>query len=197
MNNIQKPKTGLLFGSFNPVHNGHLIIANYMLQYAGLNEVMLIVSPQNPFKTEEDLLDENIRLELVKTALAGNQNIKASDIEFNMSVPSYSVDTLEKLKNENPDKDFVLIIGSDNQDDFDKWKYYEKILDMVEVFVYPRPGNKPTKFLSHPKIKQIPAPFVEISSTVIREMIKESRDIRYFVPDSVYFEIVKRGLYTK
>ena len=197
MNNIEKSKTGLLFGSFNPVHNGHLIIANYMLQYAGLNEVLLVVSPQNPFKTEEWLLDESTRFELVKAALFGNEYIKASDIEFNMSTPSYSIDTINKLIKENPEKDFVLIIGSDNQDDFDKWKNYEAILNKVEIFVYPRPGNKPTKFLMHPKIKQILAPLIDISSTAIREMIKEGKDIRYFVPDSVYYEIIKRGLYTK
>jgi nicotinate-nucleotide adenylyltransferase len=186
----------LFFGSFNPIHNGHLIIANYMLQYTDITEAWLIVSPQNPFKTDTNLLNEKDRYDLVCIALEGNSKIKPSNIELNMEKPSFTINTIKKLKETNTDCNFVLIIGSDNQDDFDMWKDYEEILSLVEVFVYPRHGYSPKKFLNNPKIKTINAPMIELSSSFIRETIKLGKDPRYFLPEKVYEIIISEKLYT-
>ncbi len=187
----KKKKIGLLFGSFNPIHIGHLIIANYFTQYSDTEEVWLVVSPQNPFKADEFLLDENIRYKLVSMALNDNKNLKACDIEFQMDIPSYTVKTLAKLINEYPDYDFVLLIGSDNLDDFDKWKDYERIFELAEIYVYPRPGFKPHKFINHEKVKQVSAPMIEISSSFIRKSIKNKKDPKYLMPSAVYDELMK------
>jgi len=190
-----KNKIGLLFGSFNPVHNGHLIIANYILQYEDLDEILLVVSPQNPFKTEEQMLDESNRYRMVELALNGNEKIKPCDIELKMGTPSYTINTLEKLIKENANNEYILIIGSDNQDDLDKWKDYEKIFSLVDIFVYPRYGYKPKKFNNHNRIKQVSAPLIEMSSSFIRNSVKQGKDIRYFVPDAVFEEISRNNYY--
>ncbi len=188
-------KTGLLFGSFNPIHNGHLIIANYILQYTDINEIILVVSPQNPFKKDNELLDKSIRIKLAEMALEGNKNIRPSDIEFSMSLPSYTIDTIKKFMTIKPDNDYVLIIGSDNQDSLDLWKDYKELLSLVDVYVYPRPGYKPQKFKAHPKIIAVNAPLLEISSTKIRSMLKEGKDPRYLLPDKVYAEVLIKKFY--
>ncbi len=192
---MKNKKIGLLFGSFNPLHNGHLIVANYILQYEDLDEILFVVSPQNPFKTEEQLLDEVNRYRMVELALKGNEKIKPCDIELKMGTPSFTVYTLEKLIKENQNNDYVLIIGADNQDDLDKWKDFEKIFKLVNIFVYPRLGYKPQKFNNHKRIKQVSAPIIEMSSSFIRKSIKQGKDIRYFVPDSVYEDIVRNNYY--
>jgi nicotinate-nucleotide adenylyltransferase len=167
-----------------------------MLQYTDIVEAWLIVSPQNPFKTDVNLLNEKDRYNLVCLALEGNSRIKPSNIELTMEKPSYTINTIKKLKEINPDCDFVLIIGSDNQDDFDKWKDYEEIFNLVEILVYPRQGYSPKKFLNHPKIKKTEAPLIELSSSFIRETIKQGKDPRYFLPEKVYEYIMANKYYT-
>lgn len=190
-------KTGLLFGSFNPIHTGHLIIANYFAQYSDINEVCFVVSPQNPFKTKTVMLDETIRYEMVCMAIDGNDKLKASDIELKMGVPSFTINTLTKLMEAEPGRDFVLLIGADNLDDFDKWKDYKKIFEIAEVYVYPRPGFKPAKFTDHPKVKLVSAPQIEISSSFIRKTIENNKDPRYLLPHNVYKFIADNNYYQK
>jgi nicotinate-nucleotide adenylyltransferase len=191
----KKGKTGLLFGSFNPIHTGHLVIANHLLQYAGLQAVWFVVSPQNPLKPGREFLPEAKRLELVDKAIAGNPFFRSCDIEFNMGSPSYTFQTLEKLREKYSDQDFVLIIGSDNLEVFEQWKDYRKIMEMVEICVYPRPGHTGKSLVSHPNIKKVNAPLMEISSSQIREMIASGKDPRYLLPEAVYAEIARKGYY--
>ena len=188
-----KIKTGLLFGSFNPVHTGHLIIANHMLQHTSLQEIWFVVSPQNPLKNQQDLFDEKTRCALVQEAIDDNAGFRLCARELSMERPSYSCKTIEVLQKENPDHDFVLIIGSDNLDVFDQWKNHEKILKMISLFVYPRGEACRSPFLQHPSVRMVRAPLLEISSTMIRENIRQDKDIRYLVPDTVYWKI-KEGI---
>ena len=198
MSKNSENKTGLFFGSFNPVHTGHLIIANYFIQYTDIENVRFIVSPQNPFKADESLLDEQTRLNLVRLATANNSSLVVSDIEFSLEQPSYTYNTLEKLFSQEPDKKFVMIIGSDNLQEFDRWKNYEKILEMVDVYIYPRPGfAKKTRFDDHPKVHHKSAPVMEISSSFIRKAIAGNKDPRYFLPENVYNEIMEKGYYKR
>lgn len=191
----RKGKTGLMFGSFNPIHTGHLVIAQHLCQHSGLEEIWFVVSPQNPLKPGQTFLPEYQRLELVELAITGNPLFRSCDIEFGMGSPSYTVRTLEKLRGEYGDRAFVLIIGSDNLEVFRQWKDYERILEMIEVYVYPRPGSTGKSTLSHPNIKMAKAPLMEISSSMIREMIASGRDPRYLLPESVYAEIMRKGYY--
>jgi nicotinate-nucleotide adenylyltransferase len=188
-----KVKTGLFFGSFNPVHTGHLIIANHMLEHTSLDEVWFVVSPQNPLKNQQDLFDEKTRCALVQLAIEGNAGFKLCDRELTLQRPSYSCKTIEVLMDEYPGHDFVLIIGSDNLDVFDQWKNHEKILEMLLLFVYPRGGTCHSPFLKHPSVQMIHAPLLDISSTMIRENMRLGKDVRYLVPDTVYGKI-KEGV---
>ncbi len=193
--NDKKLKTGLFFGSFNPIHVGHLIIADFFVQFTDLDKVLFVVSPQNPFKLNESLLDENSRLELVKLATGDDPGFDVSDVEFNMEQPSYTYKTLKNLLSKHPEKEFVLIIGSDNLDEFDKWKNYEEILEMIRIYVYPRPGFSGSPFLQHPNVFLKDAPVMEISSSFIRQSLEKGKDPKYMLPEKVYDEIVKKGYY--
>ncbi|MCU0428524.1 MAG: nicotinate (nicotinamide) nucleotide adenylyltransferase [Cytophagaceae bacterium] len=177
-------KTGLFFGSFNPIHMGHLIIANTMLNN-GLEEVWFVISPQNPFKRNSGLLHEFDRYEMARLASFDNTRLKVSDIEFQLPRPSYTVDTLEILVQKYPMQDFVLIMGSDNLQQFENWKNYESILKMVELYVYPRPGSDYRQWKEHPRIHFIESPQLDISATYIRKLIKENKSIQYLVTDDV------------
>lgn len=188
-------RIGLFFGSFNPIHLGHLIIANYILENTDLNKIWFIVSPQNPLKNTNDLLDDTIRLKLVKLAIKNNNKFKASDIEFKLSKPSYTINTLKYLKSKHKTKDFVLIVGEDNLDSFEKWKDYREILNDYELYVYPRTNSKANKNLNFQNIHKINAPLIEISSTYIRENIKLNKSIRYLLPEVVRKEIEKNNYY--
>lgn len=185
-------KVGLFFGSFNPVHVGHLVLANYMVSFTDLEEVWFIVSPQNPLKNKKTLLNERHRLQLVRLAIDDHPKLKASDIEFKISRPSYTINTLAHLKEKYPLLNFTLILGADNLQNFHKWKNYEEILNLHELYVYPRINNTASKtsevFLleKHPNVKMVNAPLVEISSTFIRSAIKEKKDVRYFMPAAVW-----------
>ncbi|MGK9117071.1 nicotinate (nicotinamide) nucleotide adenylyltransferase [Olivibacter jilunii] len=188
-------KIGLFFGSFNPIHIGHLIIANYMANYTDLSEVWLVVSPHNPLKRKDSLLNMYDRLEMVNLAIDNTDRIRASDIEFRLTQPSYTIDTLIHLKERYPTKDFVLIMGSDNLVTLKKWKNYEIILRDFFVYVYPRPGYDVGEWAEHPRITFTETPLMEISSTFIRNAIKDHKSVKYFLPDKVLDFIDKKGIY--
>lgn len=178
-------KIGLFFGSFNPIHVGHLIIANTMAHSTDLHEVWFVVSPQNPFKKNKSLLHEFDRLAMVEKAIADNFKLRASDVEFNLPKPSYTIDTLTVLAEKYPQHEFVLIMGEDNLVQFENWKNYDKILDYYELYVYPRPDTPPHNFENHAKVKFVDAPLLAISATYIRKCITEGKPIRYMVADEV------------
>jgi len=188
-------KIGLFFGSFNPIHTGHLIIANYMANHTDLSEVWLIVSPHNPLKKKDSLLNMYDRLEMVNLALEDADNIRANDIEFRLPKPSYTIDTLVHLQERYPNRNFVLIMGSDNLVTLKKWKNYEIILRDFEIYVYPRPHFDSTEWNNHSKITITDTPLMEISSTFIRNAIKERKNVRYFLPNKVLDFIDKKGIY--
>jgi nicotinate-nucleotide adenylyltransferase len=190
-------KTGLFFGSFNPIHIGHLAIANYMLEFSDLDEIWFVVSPQNPLKNKKTLLNEYDRFKMVELSLEGSQNIKPVDIEFSLPKPSYTIDTLTYLSERNPRHEFVLIAGTDNFQSFHKWKNYEEILNQYMLYIYPRPNYDLGEYENHKSIKQINAPLMEISSSFIRNSIKEEKDIRYFLPAKVYEYIQQMHFYKK
>lgn len=184
-------KIGLFFGSFNPIHIGHLIIADTMAAATDLEQVWFIVSPQNPFKKNKSLLHEFDRYDMVEKAIADNSKLKVNDVEFLMPKPSYTIDTLTKLQEKFPQHTFKLIIGEDNLGQFKNWKNYEAILQFYGLYVYPRPNASPHEFSDHPAVKFIPAPLLDISATYIRDCLRNNRSIRYMVPDVVE-EMIKR-----
>lgn len=187
-------KVGLYFGSFNPIHNGHLIIANHVLQNTGMDAVWFIVSPQNPFKQNHTLLNEYHRLHLVQTAIEGETRMRAVDIEFKLPRPSYTIDTLTYLEEKYPEYEFSIIMGSDSLENIEKWKSGEVILKRYTICVYER-LNYPTRHIEGAKIITIKAPLIEISASLIRSNIKSGKSIRYLVPDSVMNEIERSGYY--
>jgi len=187
-------KVGLYFGSFNPVHNGHLIIANYVLQHSGLEQVWFVVSPQNPLKQSSNLLNEYHRLHLVKQAIEGELTLKASDIEFGLPRPSYTIDTLTYLEEKYPENNFFVIMGSDSLQNIGKWKSGDLLLKRYPILVYQRPGfGVPEKVEKNTTL--LKAPLLDISSTMIRKMVAAGQSIRYLVPDSVNEEILRSGYY--
>ena len=192
-------KVGLFFGSFNPIHMGHLIIANVMAETTDLGEVWFVVTPQNPHKKNSSLLHEFDRFDLVESAIADNYKLKATDIEFHMPKPSYTVDTLAYLTDKHPDKEFKLIIGEDNLKTFHRWKNHSSVIENYGLYVYPRPYLKGEEidpvYKDDPNVEIVQAPSIDISATMIREMIKEGRSVRYLVPDSVIDLIKIRKLY--
>lgn len=187
-------KVGLYFGSFNPVHTGHLIIANHVANETGLDQVWLVVSPQNPFKQSATLLNEYQRLHLIKSAIEGENNLRASSVEFNLPKPSYTVDTLAYLKEKHPRYQFAIVMGSDGFKNLPKWKNYEVIVANHPIYIYKRPGYEITDSWGA-DIKILDAPLLEISSTHIRKLIKEKKSIRFLVPDVVKEEIELAGYY--
>ena len=189
-------KIGLYFGSFNPVHIGHLIIANHILNESELDRIWFIVSPLNPFKNSENLLNEYNRLHLVQKAIESDFRLKASDIEFSLPKPSYTVHTLAYLKEKYPDHIFSLIMGSDGFQNLDKWKNPETIIADYQIIVYKRPGFEVDNKLNA-NIKIIDTSLLEISSTHIRNLIKSGKSIKYLVPASVEEEIMASGLFKK
>lgn len=186
---------GLFFGSFNPIHTGHMIIANLIKETTTVEEIWFVVSPQNPFKKNKNLLHEFDRLDLVTSAIAGDYKFKVSDVEFSMPKPSYTIDTLAVLREKYPDKKFRLIIGGDNLASFTKWKNHKEIIDQFGLIVYPRPNSKETGLLSAENIDVIEAPEMDISATLIRKLIKENKSVKYLVPEAVEAKIQKEGYY--
>ncbi|MGR6087881.1 MAG: nicotinate (nicotinamide) nucleotide adenylyltransferase [Arcticibacter sp.] len=191
-------KTGLFFGSFNPVHVGHMVIAQYMAEFTDLEQVWLVVSPQNPLKTSASLLQDYHRFEMVRIAVGDYPKLKASKIEFGLPRPSYTVDTLAYLREEYPDRQFVPIMGTDNLENLHKWKNWETILLEHEVYVYPRPNHDGGALSSHPKVKLVNGtPLMEISASFIRNAISEKKDVRYMLPQEVYQYMDEMNFYRK
>lgn len=190
-------KIGLFFGSFNPVHVGHMVIANYMLTNSDLKEIWFVVSPQNPLKEKKSLLSATHRLQLVKEAIGDHAGMKASNIEFSMPQPSYTINTLSYLKEKFPTNEFALILGADNLETFHKWKNYEAILEHYQLYVYPRPASDGGSLKNHTSVTWVNAPLMEISSTFIRKSIHEGKDIRYFMPESAWKYLSEMNFYKK
>jgi len=188
-------KIGLLFGSFNPVHIGHLIIANYMANHTELDKVWMVITPQNPFKKYGSLVNTYDRIEMVKLAIEQSQNIDVSDIELKLPQPSYTIDTLTHLKEKYPQHEFVLIMGSDNLVSLPKWKNYKLILRDYRIFVYPRPGYENADLASHPSVTITMTPLMELSATFIRNAIAQKKNVQFFVPDPVLKFIESKSLY--
>jgi nicotinate-nucleotide adenylyltransferase len=187
---------GLYFGSFNPIHHGHLIIANFILQHSELDQIWFVVSPQNPLKPSGSLLNEYHRLHLVRLAVDGENSLRASDIEFKLPKPSYTADTLAYLTEKYPDHEFALVMGGDSFENLPKWKNYTHILKNYPVYVYKRPGHEAIPdYPAAKRIVVIDAPLLPISATHIRKSVKEGRSIRYLVPDPVKEEIERNGYY--
>ena len=187
-------RIGLFFGSFNPMHIGHKVIASYMAEFSDLQHVWFVVSPQNPLKQKQILLDKHHRLMIIRMEVEDNPKLSASDIEFNLSQPSYTIDTLENLKEQYPENDFVLIIGADNLQSFHKWKEYEQILANYSVYVYPRLGIETSN--SHENIHIIKGvPKMEISASFIRDAIKKGQDVSYLIPEKAWQYIKEMNLY--
>lgn len=187
-------KIGLYFGSFNPIHIGHLIIANYIINEKLTDEVWFVVSPQNPFKEISSLLNEHHRLAMVKLAVDDTTKLKASNIEFKLPKPSYTIDTLTYLKEKYPAKEFCIIMGGDGFQNLPKWKNAPQLLKNYDILVYPRPGHK-IKNDFGARLTVVNAPLLEISSTFIRSLIKEKKSIQFLVPDAVREEIERNGYY--
>jgi len=189
--------TGLYFGSFNPIHNGHLMLANYLVENSGLDALWFVISPQNPFKTKESLLPDYQRLELVNRAIEGYKKFSACDIEFSMPKPSYTIDTLTYLGEKYPKREFALIMGTDNLDRLDRWKNYEQIINNHKIIVFPRNGSDGGTLRSHPNVKIVDTPIIEVSSTFIRESIRQGKDVRFFMPEKVFEYVDEMNFWRK
>lgn len=188
-------KVGLFFGSFNPIHKGHLEIASYFLENSDLEEIWLVVSPQNPLKEDAELLDVDKRLELVYAAIGENEKIKCSQVELGLPIPSFTIDTLGALGRTNPDDEFVIIMGTDNLEKLDLWKSYEEILNQYKIYVYPRAGSSSAQFADHPSVTLIESQLLDISATMLRDQIrKEEFDL--WLPEQVAEIIKERGYYS-
>ncbi len=190
-----KKKIGLFFGSFNPIHIGHLIIANSMLESGGLDKVWFVVTPHNPLKSSKSLLHDFDRLDLVQAAISDNYKFEVSDVEFHLPKPSYTAYTLTHLSEKNPEKEFILIIGEDNLKNLTKWKNYSQILENYQLYVYPRPQVTKSDLSRHHNVKMVEAPLLNISATFIRKLIRDNKSIRYLVPEPVEQMIKAKGFY--
>ena len=192
-------KVGLYFGTFNPIHVGHLIIANHMAEYSDLDEVWFVVTPRSPHKQKQSLLDNHHRYELVYRAVEDYPKLKASNIEFKLSQPNYTVHTLAHISEKYPDKEFCLIMGEDNLKSFHKWKNYETILEHHNLYVYPRIGGGKVKnqFRDHPKVHRVDAPVIQISATLIRDGIKQDKNVATMLPQAVWKYIDEMNFYRR
>ncbi len=189
-------KIGLYFGSFNPIHTGHLIIANFIVNNSDVEQVWLVVSPQNPFKTSTVLLNEYERLYLVRLAVEDEPQLRVSDVEFKLPKPSYTIDTLVYLEEKYPQHEFSIIMGSDSFENLDKWKNANVLKKKYPIIVYQRPGHLVDLNVSREhKPLVLQAPLLEISATMIRKNISQGKSIRYLVPEKVREEIEKGGYY--
>ena len=195
---MNKKQIGLFFGSFNPIHIGHLIIGNHLVEHSSMDELWFVVTPQNPFKQKHSLLDNYSRLEMVHLAVEEYEKLRPSDIEFNLPQPNYTANTLAYLEEKYPNFTFSLIMGEDNLKSFHKWKNYQHILNNYVIYVYPRisEGSIPEEFENHLNIRKIEAPIIELSATFIRQEIKEGRNVRPLLSPKVWNFIDKMGFYS-
>lgn len=192
-------KIGLFFGTFNPIHSGHLILANYLAEFTDLDEVWFVITPMSPFKQKMSLLENHHRLALANIAVENFPKLKTSDIEFKLAQPNYTINTLVHIEEKFPDKKFCLIMGEDNLKGFHKWKNFETILNNYPIYVYPRVLKEGTQktVLEHTNIQKVDAPIVEISSTFIRKAIKNNKDIRAMLPEKVWKYIDDMNFYKR
>ncbi len=190
-----RKQIGLFFGTFNPIHLGHVIIGGYMLEFASIDELWFVVTPHNPHKQKSSLLNDYTRLELVRLAIGENHRMRVSDVEFGLSQPSYTSSTLAHLHEKYPDYDFALIMGEDNVQNLHKWHNYEYVLNEHRIIVYPRMGDTGMARISHPNVEYTSAPVIELSSSFIRTAIKEGRNVDYMMPAAVAEYIQKSNLY--
>ena len=190
-------RIGLYPGTFNPIHNGHVTLANYFINNTELDEVWVVLTPQNPFKKNNDLIEDNYRLEMANKIFNHLKNIKVSDIEFQLEKPNYTIDTINRLLEDYPKNQFTLLIGEDNLANFHQWKDYSKILDLVNIFVYPRIKmiDIDQKIINNARIKILNAPKIKVSSEEIRKKMKEGNDIQSYLPKEVYKYIIEKKLY--
>lgn len=195
MTNPQEIKTGLLFGSFNPIHIGHLALANFIMEYAPLDEIWFVVSPQNPFKESNELIDEDKRLTMVELAIKPESRFKACNIEFSLPKPSYTIHTLQKLQENYPLHRFHIIMGGDNLLSINRWKNADEIISGFPILVYPRPGFEIKDMPKKGDIRIMEAPLLDISSTFIRQGLSEGKKLRFLLPDAVFKLIEAEGLY--
>jgi len=190
-------KTGLYFGSFNPVHIGHLAIANYMIEFSDLEQLWFVVSPHNPLKEKKSLLKDYHRLEMVRLAIEDDDRFRATDIEFKLPTPSYTIDTLTYLEEKHPGREFQLVMGADGLRTFHKWKHANLITQKYHRLIYPRPGINPEFIRSAPNATLVDAPLIDISSSFIRKAIKAGKDVRHLVPAGAYAYMREMHFYEK
>lgn len=195
-NNISK-NIGLYFGSFNPIHIGHLAIANYMIEYSSMDELWFVISPQNPMKKQSSLLPEHHRYSMVQLAIEDYPQLRASNIEFKLPKPSYTFLTVAKLQEKHPNYTFTLIMGMDNLAHFHKWNNYQTLLNSCNIAVYPRPGYDGGELINHEKVSIVEAPLMQISSSMLRNSIKEGKSLRSFYPPRVFDFIDEMHFYKK
>jgi nicotinate-nucleotide adenylyltransferase len=188
-------KIGLFFGSFNPIHVGHLIIANYMATQTDLEKVWLVVSPHNPLKPKKTLARDHDRLHLVRLGIGDNPRLEASNVEFGLPKPSYTIDTLTFLREKYPQHEFSLIMGGDNIATLHLWKNYEQILAHYDIYVYQRPGSEPGALGAHPRVRLCQAPMLDISATYIRQCIQHGHSVQYLLPEAVFEYLEGSNLY--
>jgi len=188
-------KIGIYSGSFNPIHHGHVMLANYLVEFSDLDELWFVVTPQNPLKKKEDLLDDDERLKMVQLALGDDPRFLVSDIEMHLPTPSYTINTLTALSEQYPDSEFVFICGMDSLQNFKNWREYQKILDNYELLVFPREGYDGGELINYPSVTVLKTPLIEISSTFIRQCVKEGRDVRHFMPEKAFEYMKEHRLY--
>lgn len=188
-------RTALFFGSFNPIHVGHLIIANTMLQQKDVDEVWIVVSPQNPLKERSTLLADHHRMQMVRRAVDDNYRLRVCDIEMHLPIPSYTVVTLAALSEKYSDREFCIVMGSDNLNSFHRWRNYQYILDHYRILVYPRPGSERCALRDHPAVTMVNVPMIDISSSYIRQQIAARRDVRYLLTEPVYQYLTEMHFY--
>ena len=188
-------KIGIYSGSFNPIHHGHVMLANYLVEFSDLDELWFVVTPHNPLKKMEDLLDDDERLKMVQLALGDDPRFFVSDIEMHLPTPSYTINTLTSLSEQNPDAEFIFICGMDSLQNFKNWREYQKILDNYELLVFPREGYDGGELANYPSVTVLKTPIIEISSTFIRQCIKEGRDVRHFMSEKAFQYMKEHGFY--
>jgi nicotinate-nucleotide adenylyltransferase len=190
-------KTGLYFGSFNPIHMGHMAIASFMVEFSDTEQLWFVVSPQNPLQEKKGLLKDHHRLEMVRLAIGDDERFRASDIEFRLPTPSYTIDTLTYLEEKHPNREFQLVMGADGLRSFHKWKNADLIVQKYHRLIYPRPGVDPASIAGTPNATLVDAPLMEISSSFIRRAIREGRDVRHLVPPEAYTYMREMHFYEK